>query len=120
MTMGYKGKRSELDPQLCYETWAKVASARKAGLVLAREHGVVRPDGKPYTGQGVWQASTRYILAEPAAARKIFEEVWKANGVIVTDAQWYTFVLDKTKYLTPKNRDEYLKKHSYLIPYVKS
>ena len=118
--MGISRKNTRrLDPKLCYELWGRTGSVYKIPQVLKNEYGVFnQTTGKPYSHQGCFLALGNYILENLVEARPLFNQVWKANGRIATDQDWYKFVLDKARYLTPKKFQEFMSIHSYLTPYL--
>ena len=117
MTMGVVRRLRKLDPKTCFEVWAKTGSIYKAPLVLKNEYGLVKENGMLFSPTGIWHSATLYIIESPFDARKIFEDVWRANGVIIKDADWYKFLLEKAHYLSPTKFAEFMEKHSYLRPY---
>lgn len=118
MTMGLVRRKRMLDPKLCFELWARTGSIYKVPMVLKNEYGMVRENGNLYSATGIWHSANLYVTTEPLAARKVFEDVWRANGVIIKDEDWYKFLLEKAAYLNPVNRAVFMEKHSYLKPYL--
>lgn len=119
MTMGLIRRRRMLDPKLCFEIWSRTNSIYKGPQVLRDEYGMVKENGMMFSPTGFWHSANLYVIEHPVEARKIFENVWRANGVIIKDEDWYKFLLEKAAYLNPVNRAAFMEKHSYLKPYVR-
>lgn len=118
MPIGLRKHKSYLDGRRCLEVWCETGSVYKARIKLANE-GMVHPDsGKPPSQQGVWNASWLFILSNPLDARKMIEEVWKQNGELMTDKDWYVLFTKNARYLlSDKAFKKLLEQHAYLKPY---
>ncbi|KKQ34907.1 MAG: hypothetical protein US52_C0042G0003 [candidate division WS6 bacterium GW2011_GWA2_37_6] len=114
------GKRKFLDGKLCFELWVQRSSLGKASNVLRDEFGIVNPStGEKASTMGVWGAAWTYILNTLVEGRKGVESVWKANGELLTDLDWYTLVVTKARYIFGKKKfQKFIEKNSYLTPYL--
>lgn len=118
MAPGMKRVR-QLDPKLCYELWMRTNSIYKVPIVLKNEYNQYNvKTGKPYSHMGCWQASNAWMLENLPEARRMAEDVYKANGVLIDDEFWYKLVIEKAKHLSPKKYTAFMQKHSYLTPYL--
>lgn len=115
--MGIRTKK-KLDGKLCYDLWVRTGSVYKVPIVLANEFNMFSRDGRPYTHQATWLASNEFILDNLEYAYQKFQEVWKVNGEIAKDHDWYRFVAPKIKRLSPKKFDEYMSTHPEFREYV--
>ena len=108
-----------LKPEDAWEAWAQTGSVYKAGLWLQREKGVVNTNTKrPFSHEAVWHSSTVYILNNLRDARKVFDEVARANGRSATDQDWYEFILPKVIRLPKQKYTEFMEKNLYIKPYM--
>jgi hypothetical protein len=110
-----------LDPKLCFDLWIETGSVYKVPYVLQERHGVFnKRTGKPVSQMGVWTGAWKYTLANLVESRKLVTDVWKANGELLSDSDWYTLVVNKAKYIyTEKKFKNFLETNSYLTPYLK-
>lgn len=121
MTIGMTKKYRRLDPKLCFETWMETGSVYKSARALHDKYGIYNKDtGKPFSHQGVWESANSYLLNNMIEARKYVESVWKANGELLTDQDWYRIVLEKANHLPRKKYEAFLEQHKYLTPYLKN
>lgn len=112
-------KVRQLDPKLCFELWMRTGSVYKTAIVLKNEYNKFNPaTGKPYSHMGIWESANSYLLDNMVEARKAVEDVWKANGRLLSDADWYKIVIEKARYLSPKKYKAFMEKHQYLTPYL--
>jgi hypothetical protein len=119
MVMGHMRKYKKIDPELCFKVWAETGSLYNVGEVLMTKHHLFNvKSGKPYSIQGIWRAAGMYVIENLPEARKIFTDVWRANGIIIDDKAWYTYVWAKLPYLPIKRQEQFKKDHAYMIPYV--
>lgn len=120
MAPGMKRVR-QLDPKLCFELWMRTGSVYKVAEVLMNEYQQYNvKTGRKYSHMGIWQASNAWMLDNLPEARKMVEEVYRANGVLLTDQLWYTLVMEKAVHLHAKRFKAFMEQHSYLKPYLKS
>jgi len=108
-----------LDPKLCFDLWIETGSVYKVPVVLKNKYGLYNEKtGQLFSPQGVWNAAGHYVIEHMAEARKSVEEVWKANGMLLNDKEWYRIVLERSNYLSKSTFDKFIEKHSYLKPYL--
>lgn len=119
MPFGFS-RRQTLDPEQCFNLWIELGSVYKVPILLKEKYEIFNPrTGKPYTPMGVWNSAWNYVLNNLIEAKKKQEEVYRQNGEILQDRDWYSHVAKEAKYLySPKRYQEFLNKHSYLIPYA--
>ena len=119
MPIGFRQDR-QLDPKLCWKLIGHDGiSCYKAPIVLKNEYGQYNVrTGKPFSHQGVWESANSYLLDNMVEARKDTEDVWKANGRLLSDADWYKIVIEKARYLSPKKYKAFMETHQYLTPYL--
>jgi hypothetical protein len=120
MTFGMKNTKTVLDPKQCFDLWIETGSVYKARLVLKSKYGIVNPEtGKLITAMGLWDAAWRYVLENMVEARKSVEQTWRANGQLLSDAEWYKIVTKRAVYLySPSKLEKFLARHEYLRPYL--
>lgn len=119
MAIGMSRKKRTLDGKLCFDLWIETGSVAKVCNILL-ERGIVNPiSGKKVTPMGVWGSAWTYILENLVEARRGVESVWKANGELLTDKDWFTLVVGKARYIYGKKKfEKFMKQHSYLTPYL--
>ena len=120
--IGLKTNKKILEPKLCFDLWIETGSTYKTCRVLRDRYGVINPaTGKMVTAMGVWDAAWRYILENMVEGRKGVSDVWRANGEILEDRDWYPLVIRVAKYLYyQKKVAKWMEKHSYLTPYLEN
>lgn len=107
-----------IPPDIGFEAWNKTGSIYKAPEYLKREYNIVNPkSGKMVSPQGVWGAAGRYIISNPNEARKQLDEVYKANGMLLSDRQWYEIVYNCQKYFSRKVQQDFITRHAYMKPF---
>ena len=118
--MGVNRKHQRINPELCFEIWAETGSIAHVGEILKKRHNLYNiRTGEPFSVQGVWRAAGKYVYEHMAEARSVYEKVWRANGVLITDQDWYEFVLAKTRYMKDSKRKEWLARNSFILAYEK-
>lgn len=117
---GTKMARSYLDAKLCFDLWIETGSINKTQMMLLNKHGLRNPKTGGIPSQmGVWSSAARYMLQYPDEAKKKVEQVWKANGEILSDEEWRKMLFHRAKYIFRKKRLEaYLQDHPELRKYL--
>lgn len=120
MAPGINIQKRLIDPKRCYELWCSGISVYKIPLVLQKDGIYNEKNGKPFSPQGIFRSAGLYVVEhfQEPECRKIFNDVWKANGKIATDVDWYKYVLKQAKKLSPKKFRGFMDTHSYLKPYL--
>ena len=117
--IGKKAPNRHLDPKLCFELWNQAGSVYKVPHILREKYGIFNPKtGKNYSQQGVFLAAGTYVTEHLVEAKEVVAQVWKANGQLLSDPEWYKMVLDKAKYLSKKQYKIFIESHPYLTPYL--
>lgn len=119
MAIGMARKRKLVDGKLCFDTWIETGSVYKTAEILARTHGIVNPaTGKPLSAMGIWQSAWTYALDHLPEGRKGVESVWRANGELLSDKDWYTLIISKARYIFgAKKFKKFMETNAYLKPY---
>jgi len=117
--IGMKMTKKILDPKVCFDLWIETGSVYKIPAILKERYGIYNDrTGNLVTPMGVWDAAWRYTLDNLVDSRQMVAQVWKANGEILLDKDWYPLVVQKAKYLySPKKYQRFIDSHSYLTPY---
>lgn len=116
---GKKESKIFLDRELCFNVWLETGSVWKAPKILKDKHGIYnKKTGELASAMGIWRAAWMYAFDNLAQAREKVSKVWLANGVVMTDKDWYTLVVGKAKYLYSQRRfKKFMEEHLYLAPY---
>jgi hypothetical protein len=100
-----------------WEAWIKTGSLYKAPLYLYTTYGIKNPrTQKPVSHAGVAGACNKHMVADPVGSKKMLEEVYRANGEILTERVWGTLLYKALLYTTPRKQKEFLEKHTYYKP----
>lgn len=120
MAIGISRKRKLLDGKLCFDLWVEVGSLQKVAKVLRDRHGMVNPtNGKLFTPMGISESAWVYALENPLEGRKGVTEVWRRDGLLLSDRDWGKLVIDKARGLFGRKRlARFMAQHSYLTPYL--
>lgn len=116
---GTKMARSYLDAKLCFDLWIETGSVYKTRLVLRDKYKIFNPkNGKMPSQMGVWSSAARYMLQSPEDARKQVEQVWRANGEILSDEEWNKMLYERAMYIFRKKKlNQYFDEHPELRKY---
>lgn len=100
------GRPRSIEPKKAFDYWMEYGTLKKATLALERE-GHVKPNGIPYTSQGIQRAAWMWVIENPDESLK----VWQEHGHFLNgrDDVWKEWISKKIrKFIHPNKRLDYI------------